>query len=140
MTDPIDKKIDSDWKRRAQAEKAQLDAQSRGRKGPEPAGQAEDAEDGMAEGGGSLFASFLSSLAAQAAMYLGLEPDPMTGARRANPEQARYLIDVIGMLEEKTRGNLTPEEDRTLKLVLHELRLAFVEVTQGGGRRPPPPR
>ncbi len=145
MTDqPIDKKVDSDWKKRAQQEKAQFDAQLGGKKaaapsGPRPpSGAGEDLGDevGAAE---SIFSSFVETLAAQAAMYLGLQPDPMTGARRANPEQAKYLIDVLGTLEAKTQGNLTPEEERHVKLVVHELRMAFVELTQGGGGKGPRP-
>ncbi|MBI2933673.1 MAG: DUF1844 domain-containing protein [Planctomycetes bacterium] len=122
MTEPIEKKVDQDWKRRAQMEKAQLDAQQRpGRSGARPETESEEE---------SLFISFVSTLATQAAMFLGVEPDPLTGARRMNPEQARFLIDALGMLEEKTRGNLDPEEERHLKMVLQELRLAFVEVTR----------
>lgn len=132
MTEPIDKKVDDDWKRRAQLEKQQFDAQHGARGG---GGRERAAEPGASQE--SLFANFITTLAAQAATYLGLEPDPMTGARRANPEQARYIIDVLGAIEEKTRGNLQPEEDRHLKVVLHELRLAFVEVTQHHPRRPP---
>ncbi len=128
--EPIGKKVDDDWKRRAQQEKAQLEAQFGGKKGPARGPAPQDEEPG-AEPGESIFSSFVETLAAQAAMMLGLQPDPMTGARRANPEQAKYLIDVLGTLEEKTRGNLSPDEDRHLKMVVHELRMAFVEVTRG---------
>ncbi len=149
MTDePVDKRVDSDWKRRAQMEKAQLDAQQRasaprGGGGPPPE-EGEEDEDASPRGRGSIFAQFVDTLAAQAAMFLGLEPEPMSGARRASPEQAKYLIDVLGMLDDKTRGNLSPDEDHHLKMVLHELRMAYVELAQAAARRlppqPPPPR
>lgn len=128
MNDEIDKRVDEDWKKRAQLEKMELDAQQRAR----PSGKG--SEKAQTEKEGSLFSMFVQTLVAQAAVMLGLEPDPMTGAAQPNLEQARYLIDVLGMLEEKTRGNLSPDEARQLKVVLHELRMAFVEVSQGGHR------
>ena len=74
------------------------------------------------------FVAFIFSLASNAAVHFGDLPDPMTNERRpADLEAASQLIEIIAMLEEKTRGNLTPEERQLLDQVLFELRMRFVE-------------
>ena len=80
------------------------------------------------------FTAFVLSLATTAAIHLGDIPDPQTGQPyEANPEGAKQMIDILSLLEEKTRGNLTAEERQVLEQVLYELRLRFVEVTGGDG-------
>jgi hypothetical protein len=87
------------------------------------------------EGTGITFGAFLLSLARTAAVQFGDLPDPMTGARSApNLSAAAEMIDLIGLLQQKTRGNLTPEESELLEQVLHELRLRFVQARQGERR------
>ena len=74
------------------------------------------------------FVAFIFSLASNAAVHFGDLPDPMTNERRPEDlEAASQLIEIIAMLEEKTRGNLTPEERQLLDQVLFELRMRFVE-------------
>lgn len=73
------------------------------------------------------FASFLVSLAAQAGAALQAEND-----EEALPA-ARYLISVLEMLEDKTRGRRTPEEDELVTTLLYELRMAYVARTRVGG-------
>ena len=81
------------------------------------------------------FVAFLYSLASSAAVHFGDVPDPTTGETRApNLEQAGHVIEVMAMLEEKTKGNLTAEERQFLEQVLYELRLRFVTVKGAGGR------
>jgi hypothetical protein len=81
------------------------------------------------------FVAFLYSLASSAAVHFGDVPDPTTGETRApNLEQAGHVIDVMAMLEQKTKGNLTTEERQFLDQVLYELRLRFVAVKGAGGR------
>ncbi|MHC4844626.1 MAG: DUF1844 domain-containing protein [Planctomycetota bacterium] len=65
-------------------------------------------------------------LASQVGMALGETENPLTGKREKDLRTARFLIDVIAMLEEKTRGNRTTEEDEYLTGVLTNLRMAFV--------------
>jgi len=72
-----------------------------------------------------VFISFLMNLSAMAYNALGLGPNP----KSVNLQDAKYLIDVIGVLEEKTRGNLAPKEDATLKNLLYELRMNYARVT-----------
>ena len=83
------------------------------------------------------FAVFLSSLSMQAMMALGELPLPGTNQRHEDLEQARYLIDTLGLLQAKTRGNLTPEESQFLEDALCELRLRYAQRLQAS--IPPPP-
>ena len=53
-----------------------------------------------------------------------------------NPELAKHHIDLLDIIEQKTKGNLTPEEAQLLDTTLHQLRMAYVEVVSGGGRPP----
>ncbi len=64
-------------------------------------------------------------------MALGEVPNPATGEPHADLEQARYLIDILGMLQEKTHGNLTAEESVLLEDLLYELRMKYVAQTGG---------
>lgn len=77
------------------------------------------------------FITFLLSLNSSALVHLGQHPDPTSGATAKNLPVAKQTIDVIAMLEEKTRGNLTDEEKRLLTNVLYELRLLYVKETGG---------
>ena len=81
------------------------------------------------------FTTFVVSLASSAAIHFGDLPDPMTGqTSELNLEGAAQMIDILTLLEEKTRGNLTIEERQVLEQVLYELRLRFVDAA-GGGKR-----
>ncbi|MBT4695172.1 MAG: DUF1844 domain-containing protein, partial [Planctomycetaceae bacterium] len=61
----------------------------------------------------------------QAVMALGMMPDPMTGETSANKDAAKFHIDMLNVIEEKTKGNLTSEESEALSSILHQLRMAF---------------
>lgn len=73
------------------------------------------------------FATFIASLAQQAVFSLGLMEHPMTGAREMDLEHAKYMIDVLRILRDKTHGNLTAEESRHIESMLYELEMGFVE-------------
>lgn len=74
------------------------------------------------------FIAFVYSLATNAAVHFGDLPDPFTNERRpVDLEAAEQLIDILAMLEEKTRGNLTAEERQLLEQLLYELRMRFIE-------------
>lgn len=83
------------------------------------------------------FMGLVSFLASN--VYAALGIDPMTGERlpRREPAAARQMIDWLGVLEQKTRGNLSFEESDLLTKVLYELRLAYVEAVRPPGREPP---
>ena len=80
---------------------------------------------------GISFAQFILSLGTTAAVHFGDLPDPTTGERgETDLAAAAQMIELIGMLQEKTRGNLTNEEATVLKNTLSNLQMAFVEVSQ----------
>ena len=74
------------------------------------------------------FTTFVLSLSHSALMHLGEAPDPETGGVvQKNLLLARQTIDLIAMLEEKTKGNLTGDEERLLAQILFDLRMRYVE-------------
>ncbi len=76
------------------------------------------------------FTTFVLSLGSSAMVHLGDAPDPETGEKHKSVPHARQLIDLIDMLREKTRGNLTAEEAKFLDGLLYDLRLRFVEASK----------
>ena len=76
------------------------------------------------------FSTFLYSLGTAALMSMGVFPDPITKKIRKNLEEARQNIDVIELIEEKTKGNLSKEEDRILAAILNEVRGKYVEAAK----------
>lgn len=125
-------KGDSDWKAQARAEKEKL------------AKQAEEAGEGQA-GGREMppadFRTLISTMVTQAMMALGAIPDPQSGQRYVILDLARHHIDMLGVLEEKTKGNLDEEEQQMITQTLHELRLHFVQISKAAaeGRLGPAP-
>jgi Domain of unknown function (DUF1844) len=76
------------------------------------------------------FTAFVLSLASTAAIHFGDLADPVSGERSApNLEGATQMIEILSLLEQKTRGNLTAEERQVLEQVLYELRMRFVEAS-----------
>ena len=82
------------------------------------------------------FTAFVISLASSAAVHFGDIPDPQSGERQAqgNLEGAQQMIDILALLEEKTRGNLSAEERQVLEQVLYELRMRYIQAS-GGEKR-----
>jgi Domain of unknown function (DUF1844) len=81
------------------------------------------------------FTAFVLSLATTAAVHFGDVPDPMTGQRGdKNLDGASQMIEILSLLEQKTRGNLTAEERQVLEQVLYELRMRFVTAKNGEKR------
>ncbi len=114
--------IDSDWKEEAQQEKERLaEMESEAPK----SGELEKVS----------FAHLINLLAMQAIVGMGGMQDPNTGKPLpADPMMARFHIELLGLLDEKTKGNLTDDEKTLLSQSLHELRMMFVQVTSN----PPP--
>ena len=75
------------------------------------------------------FASFLMSIASNAAASLGMMEHPVTRKREVDLELGKHWIDVLGMLEKKTRGNLVPQEQQILEGLLADLRMQFVSLS-----------
>ena len=81
------------------------------------------------------FTAFVLSLASTAAIHFGDLPDPESGTPvEPNLEGAAQMIEILALLDVKTKGNLTGEERQLLEQVLYELRLRFVEASSGGRR------
>jgi len=79
------------------------------------------------------FSTFVLSLAHSALVHLGVAPDPATGeVQSPTLPLARQTIDLVSLLAEKTKGNLTGEEERLIEQLLYDLRLRYVEVSSGG--------
>ena len=72
------------------------------------------------------FSTFILSLSTSAAYHLGLAPHPENGSTNCNLPMAKQTIDILNVLQEKTKGNLTGEEERLLAEILYNLRMAFV--------------
>lgn len=153
--------VDDDWKKQARAEKAKLaesekaaaktppsagrggggGAASTGATGNTPAPVAGGAARPRAEDFGAGgepegpykvdFAELLRMLGTQALMYLGQFPDPQTGKAIIALDMAKVHIDLLGVLEDKTKGNLTADEARDMAGLLTELRMVFVEISRG---------
>ncbi len=89
------------------------------------------------------FSMFLQSLAQQALMQMGLIPWPH-GQRELALDQARDTIDIVELLQAKTKGNLDAQEQQLMDTVVYELKMSFVEVQQAiarsrAAKMPPPP-
>jgi len=125
--------IDTDWKSQAQAEKERL-AQKSAAAAPKTS-PASTGGPGGAPGEGDLpqepgFQDLVGLLATQAMSYLGYYPDPQTGQAMISLEYAKLHIDMLTVLEDKTKNNLTEHEQKLLTKILSQLRMDFVEVTK----------
>jgi hypothetical protein len=76
------------------------------------------------------FVNFLSTLATNAAASLGAVPHPATGQRSLDLDTGKYWLDILGMLKEKTKGNLHSQENRLLDMLLADLRMQYVTVVR----------
>lgn len=118
--------VDEDWKKEAQREKEILAAQEEKEK-------VEEAEEGGGRAGplpkGDL-AALISMLTTQALFAMGLLQVKGQEDREPDLELARYNIDMLETLAEKTKGNLSREEDKVLKHTLNDLRMGYVQVAR----------
>ncbi|HEY0460186.1 MAG TPA: DUF1844 domain-containing protein [Pyrinomonadaceae bacterium] len=81
------------------------------------------------------FINFLSTLATNAAAALGAMPHPVTGQRTLDLDTGKYWLDVLGMLRDKTKGNLHPQEARLLEGLLGDLRMQYVQLVRATEER-----
>ena len=89
-----------------------------------------DNKDAMKEAVKIDFSTFLYSLGTAALMSLGVFPDPITKKTRKDLDAAKQNIDVIELIEEKTKGNLSKDEERILAAILNEVRGKYVEAAK----------
>ncbi|PIQ85958.1 MAG: hypothetical protein COV73_05280 [Candidatus Omnitrophica bacterium CG11_big_fil_rev_8_21_14_0_20_43_6] len=106
--DEIKKKVDDNWKQNVDKEKQE----------PKAPGELTPPEPD--------FKFFITTLALQTSIALGHMANPATGKIEEDPAQAKFLIDTIAMLQEKTKGNLNQEEAGLVENLLYELRVAYL--------------
>jgi hypothetical protein len=112
--------VDSDWKTQAQAEKERLAAAEAAKAAPKESPEEQ----------ASTFEELLRLLISQAMLFMGAFPDPQSGKAVVSLEMAKLHIDMLGWLEEKTKGNLSEEESKILSRTVSELRMEFVELSK----------
>lgn len=154
MNDKKEKQVDESWKAAAEQEKIILGS---GHTGPQTGGKIvtddfakhedEEADDHDHDHGGQCgcghshgdchdkeeqafelnFLNYITSLGFQAMIFLGEIPHPATNEMETNLEQAKLLIDTLVMLRDKTKGNLSQQEENMLNASIYELQMKFVE-------------
>lgn len=117
MTDEIkEKKIDESWKEAVKKE-----------------GQEAEKKDGAeAQVPDITFSNFVTSLSLQALISLGEIENPLTNKKEKNLLQAKFLIDTLDMINEKTMGNLSQDEKNLIETVVYEMKMKFVQEAKGG--------
>jgi Domain of unknown function (DUF1844) len=134
----IEVTVDEDWKTRVKAEDAALDQQFRSQPEAEATPKAESPAPTPEEGRrrerpaarempDPTFGDLVGWLATQAMMFLGEIPNPSTQRAETQLPVARYFIDMVAILEEKTAGQLTKEESNILAETLHSLRMTYMQ-------------
>jgi hypothetical protein len=123
--------VDESWKSQAQAEKERLAQQEKAAPATGPA-SAKPAAGEPQELPPPNFAALVSSIVTQILFCLGAVEDPRMGKRYRDLGLAKHHIDILAMLEEKTKGNLTQEEQHMLDNALYEVRMAYVQLAQSG--------
>lgn len=130
MDEQSQKRVDESWKEQVEQEKhaaegpASAPGQAPSREGgrvPPDTGQPPEAR----------FDLFVSSLAMEGLIALGEVPHPATRKQAVSLPQAKYLIDLLGILDEKTKGNLSVEEGRLLQDALYQLRMRYLAKAGG---------
>ncbi len=137
-----DPKADQEWKEQARAEKERLAKELDSAAAEEKPADEKDAESGDESGGEDYalppaeFMTLVTGLATQVIIALGEAPDPFSGKQHSRLDLARYNIDMLGMLEQKTEGNLSEGEAAALKTVLADLRMRYVQAAsaKSGGQ------
>jgi 3-oxoacyl-ACP reductase-like protein len=130
-----DKKIiiDEDWKSQVEAEKRVAEKEAAAKQpAPSPAAAGATRPGATGPGGYAMppasLEMLVTTLATESLMALGQIPHPQSGQPIFEPVQAKYLIDTIEVLREKTKGNTTPQEAQLMEEILHQLRLAYVQL------------
>jgi len=127
--------IDDDWKSQVAAEKEELKREA----AEQPAEPPQPMPPSQQQMPPASFEMLMTMFATEAMTALGQMPNPINNELSINIEHARYAIDMLQMLEEKTKGNLDPNEASTLESLLHQLRMLFVASQSGPATSPEQP-
>ena len=141
MSDQSEEKkiiVDEDWKTQVQAEKEAADQPPSDEPASDEPADAPPEDLGEAMGRDvplppASLEILIGSLATQAMVSLGIFPNPVTNKPQQLLHQAKHLVDMLQVLQEKTEGNRTAEESAMLDDTLHQLRMAYVSMSQGAG-------
>jgi len=122
--------VDDEWKNRVKAEDAALDqareSSDQSKNKSTPTADAADAQQLPPAD----FMTLVSTFTTPAMIGLGLIPNPATEKSEVNLDLAKHSVDLLGVLEDKTSGNLSAEEETFLQTALHQFRLAYIERTK----------
>lgn len=131
--------IDEDWKAQVEAER-----EAAKHAGGEPTSAGEPAAPNAAttpppdpQMPPASFEMLITTLATEALVALGQVPHPVTNKAELQRNHAQYLIDTLDVLRQKTKGNLSPQEQQLIDDVLHQMRMLFVAVTNQPTAMPP---
>ena len=121
--------VDESWKARVEAEKEEYQRRKE-------SGEAETTpqEDSVRQWPEPSLALLFTTMATQAMVAMGLVPHPASGKAELRVDEEKHFVDTLQMLQEKTEGNRTPEENSMLDNVLHELRMSYLAVRQNAGQ------
>lgn len=123
--------VDEDWKSRVEREKTEAaQTTASAQQSPSAAAGESSRDAGRRPPPEADLSLLITSLATQAMLSLGQFPHPTTNQVEKDLPQAGHLIDLLGVLDEKTRGNRTPDESALLEQVLHELRMIYVRASR----------
>ncbi len=116
--------VDDDWKAEAKQEKERLAQETTEREAiPDPS-----------------FAELINMIAMQAMVGFGGMAGPGGERVPANMEIAKHFVDMLQVLEDKTKGNLTDDEKKLLDQVIYEIRMRYIQSSSGGAAPPAPPQ
>lgn len=119
--------VDDDWKAQAKAEKEKLEAEAKQAQEQAAQRQLPPAD----------FPTLMNTMGMQAMQSLGGFEDPATGKRFVDLEVAKLYIDLMKVLQEKTKGNLEEEEQKLLDRTVHELQMAYVHISENAKQMSP---
>ena len=123
-----EKQVDESWKNSVEKEKVHIFGQDPAPEiSPEISPETTGKEDESQE---LNFSNYIASLGFQALIFMGEIPNPITQQTEKNLAQSKFLIDTLVILREKTKGNLTEQEDRLLNGSIYELQVKFIEILE----------
>jgi len=135
MGEPMEKKkVDESWKEQVEREKRITGAEGEVKGEASATPPMPQADEGLSGPEGmpqARFDLFISGLAMEALIAMGDMAHPTTRRQSVNLPQAKYLIDLLGVFEEKTRGNLSVDEERLLKDTVYQLRMRYMNKSGG---------
>jgi hypothetical protein len=122
--------IDEDWKSQVEAERAEAAKVKPAATETSAATGKDESETTDPPMPAASFELLLTTLATEALVALGQVPHPVTGKTQVQRNQAKFLIDTVDLLRQKTAGNLTTSEKQVIDSLLHQMRLVFVATAE----------